>query len=206
MALMVLLMYRVCLLIKLILLLLVPYKLSAGQIMLDDRLRVKESDLFYHHTALSYKAIPRKLLSPFAGIRFIQQQGSEWNYFTRFFLGVNLAIKQLPGTLNLTSAFEFRPGNMLGSLDTSDELRFRQRFLYKFPFTFSALQLTPIVFDELFFRASDNFQYYNNRLGLGFNGKIGQHFRPSISYYRAFQKSKGWQSDGVIELVFKVFY
>ena len=206
MALMVLLMSRVCLVTRLILLLLVPCKLSAGQIMLDDRLRFKESDLFYHHTALSYKAVTGKLLTPFAGIRFIQQQGSEWNYFTRFFLGLNLSIKQLPGTLNLTSAFEFRPGNMLGSLKTSDELRFRQRFLYRFPFTFSALQLTPMVFDELFFRANDNFQYYNNRLGLGIDGKIGQHFRPGISYYRAFQKSKGWQSDGIIELVFKVLF
>ena len=84
MALMVLWMSRVYLVTRLMLLLVVPYKLSAGQVMLDDRLRIKESDLFYHHTALSYKAVPGKLLTPFAGIRFIQQQGSEWNYFTRF--------------------------------------------------------------------------------------------------------------------------
>ena len=45
-----------------------------------------------------------------------------------------------------------------------------------------------MVFDELFFRANDNFHYYNNRLGFGFDCKIGPHLRPSISYYRAFQK------------------
>lgn len=192
--------------ITLIYTLLFPAGLMAGKFSADDRFRIKESELFYHHTAISYAFLVDEIATPYLGVRFIQKQGDDWNAFTRFFAGVNLRLRAVPGKLTLTSAFEYRPGSALGSLNTKDEVRYRQRAKYMLPFSFTPLQFSPFIYDEFFFRASEGFEYYANRLGIGLAGRIGAYFKPELNYYRAYQRSKKWQADNVFELVCKVVF
>jgi hypothetical protein len=180
--------------------------IAAKGFVAEQDLRIKEGEFYYSHTDLSYFFPSWSVVTPFVGARFLAEIKSDWKYFSRFHGGFNLGFKGGFGKLSARSRFEFTPGKVLGTLDTDDDYRLRQRIKYDLPFSFTAWKIKPNVFDELFFDATEGFEYNRNRLGLGLGAKIGKRFKPALYYFKEFKKSSDWKGKNVFGFAVKIAF
>ena len=159
---------------------------------LEQEGRIKDGDPYYEHTDVSYNYKINEKWTPFVGYRFIvEDKGGKTGVkdFSRFLVGFNYTEKGNWGKLALRTRGEFTPGHELGSLDTENDYRIRERIKYDLPYSWTKFKLTPFVYDEVFFDMDNSFDFTRNRVGGGIGYTITKHIYGDLYYFHETKKS-----------------
>jgi len=188
-------------------LLLASLQVNAQKFVLEQDQRIKEDKFYYEHTDLTYLTKTYDIsdswdITPFTGYRLIyENKKNVFETYSRFHIGAHVKVSGDWGKIVFRNRYEFTPGHTLGTLDTTNDHRFRLRTKYCLPVSITKYKITPNISDEFFFDL-DHVDYTRNRFALGLGAKVGP-IKPELYYFAEFKKSSDWKRVDVVGLLFK---